>query len=63
MKESDSSRIHVAVTAEQRIRIGQMIAAGHSDDLVIASHTGATSEQVAAIRSAWQATAARKKPR
>lgn len=53
-----------SVTAEQRIRIGQMIAAGHSDDHFIAHHTGAAAEQVAAIRSQGPAKPAnRTKPR
>jgi hypothetical protein len=51
-----------ALTAEQRIRIAELIAAGHFNDLVIAQHTGAAPEQVEAIRSAGQ-TATRKKPR
>lgn len=37
-------------TAEQILRVAQLIRAGHSDDQHIASHVGITADQVARFR-------------
>ncbi len=37
-------------SAAQILRIADLIRAGHSDDAVVAAHTGTTPEQVAQLR-------------